>query len=789
MRKFAVALLMASVALPIAPVVWAQSGPTDSTEAGASSGEILVTARRREENLQDVPIAVAALSQADLEQNQIATELDLQRAVPGLTIRQSGSANQFNFSIRGQSVDTYTNSPPSVLTYTNEAQVVTRASTSFYDLSSIQVLKGPQGTLFGRNATGGAVLFETAKPKDRLEGYLLARYSSYDLFRAEGAVSLPLSDSAGLRIAGFYEVGGAFVDNRRTGVRLGKQDLGSIRATLVLRPGGNIENTTVVQHTREGGTNVPTLLYSAYGCGERFNGVPLNSTADCVYGPADVFGAFGFYVRANPNIFQGGVNAAADRQRAWGPWQTETGVPLYHDAKSTYVINTTQIDLSDDIKLKNIFLWNRSEADDGFTYDGSPYMIFQIFGTANPGLTTLTDPKGFIQKTRQISNELQLQGTAADGKLNFVAGGYYLKQDDENDSWLLAFDFSPIARGSLLRYHALTTAESIAAFAQGTYALTDRLNFTGGLRWTWEKATSKQLPGSLFGTAAPRQVLKDNKPSWNISLDYKLTPDLLVYAGHRGSWRAGSFNYSVPPIDATADRGGNRFLPETTKDVEIGLKYSGDGLGVPLTFNTAGFIQWVDNIQRAAYVPEPSGTPSLVTTNVPKARIQGVEAALDIRAAPWLDIGVSGAYTDAKYTSNVVILPNSVGVFTPTRYGPFADVPKWTGNAYVEARNDMGPDKGVVSLRLDVYGQSEFFFSNVGATLAPETGIAGYALVNARIAWANFNGTGFTAAVFARNLFNKPYYTGGNSIGATLGLNTSVPGRPRIIGGEVRLQF
>ena len=600
MRKFAVALLMASVALPIAPAVWAQSGPTDSTEAGASSGEILVTARRREENLQDVPIAVAALSQADLEQNQIATELDLQRAVPGLTIRQSGSANQFNFSIRGQSVDTYTNSPPSVLTYTNEAQVVTRASTSFYDLSSIQVLKGPQGTLFGRNATGGAVLFETAKPKDRLEGYLLARYSSYDLFRAEGAVSLPLSDSAGLRIAGFYEVGGAFVDNRRTGVRLGKQDLGSIRATLVLRPGGNIENTTVVQHTREGGTNVPTLLYSAYGCGERFNGVPLNSTADCVYGPADVFGAFGFYVRANPNIFQGGVNAAADRQRAWGPWQTETGVPLYHDAKSTYVINTTQIDLSDDIKLKNIFLWNRSEADDGFTYDGSPYMIFQIFGTANPGLTTLTDPKGFIQKTRQISNELQLQGTAADGKLNFVAGGYYLKQDDENDSWLLAFDFSPIARGSLLRYHALTTAESIAAFAQGTYALTDRLNFTGGLRWTWEKATSKQLPGSLFGTAAPRQVLKDNKPSWNISLDYKLTPDLLVYAGHRGSWRAGSFNYSVPPVDATADRAATGSCPRP-----------------PRMWKSASNIRATGWVFRSLSIPPVSSSGSIISSAPP----------------------------------------------------------------------------------------------------------------------------------------------------------------------------
>jgi iron complex outermembrane recepter protein len=784
MNKFVAAALLTGAALPAMPA-FAQTG----AEEGLNSGEIIVTARRREENLQDVPIAIAALGQADLEQKQINTEADLQRAVPGLTIRAAGSANQFNFSIRGQSVDTYTNSPPSVLVYTNEAQVVTRAATSFYDISGIQVLKGPQGTLFGRNATGGAVLIETAKPKDRTEGYLLARYSSYDLFRAEGAVSLPFSDSAALRLAGYYEVGGAFVDNQRTGRRLGKQDLGSVRGTLVLRPSDSIENTTVVQHTSEGGDNVPTLLYSAYACGERFNGVPLNSTADCVYGPADVFGAFTPYRNANPNIFQGGVNAAADRQRAWGPWRTETGVPLWHDAKSTFVINTTQIDLGDSLKLKNIFMWNRSNAEDGFTYDGSPYSIFQIFGTFNTGQTTMTDRKGFIQKTRQVSNELQLQGTAADGKLDFVTGLYYLDQQDENDSWLLAFDFTPIARGSLLRYHALTTAESIAAFGQFTYALTDALKFTGGLRWTWEKATSRQLPGSVFGTTAPRQTLKDNKPSWNVSLDYKVSPDVLLYVSHRGSWRAGSFNYSVPPIDATADRGGNRFNSETTKDIEIGLKYSGEGLGVPVTFNTAGFIQWVDKIQRAAYVPEPSGTPSLVTTNVPKAKIQGFEAALTVKAAPWLDFGLSGAYTDAKYTDNLVILPNSVGVFTPTRYGPFADVPKWSGTAFVEARHDLGGDTGELSFRLDVYSQTEFSFSNVGATLAPETDIAGYALVNARIAWSNVNGSGITAAVFARNLFNREYYAGGNSIGATLGLNTSVPGRPRIFGGEVRLAF
>lgn len=784
MTKTLTAALLAATALTSAPA-WAQA----TADEGYSSSDIIVTARRREENLQDVPIAISAFGQEAIQQSQIATELDLQRTVPGLTIRQNGSANQFNYSIRGQSVDTYTNSPPGVLTYTNEAQVVSRAASSFFDLSGIQVLKGPQGTLFGRNATGGAVLFETARPGDTTEGYLLARYGNHDLARVEGAVSVPFGEQGGLRIAGYYENGGAFVKNVRTGKKLGKQDLGAVRATLVFRPSETVENRTVVQHTEEGGTNVPTLLYSAYGCGQTFQGVPLNSTADCVYGPADVFGAFGFYTAANPNIFPGGVDAAADRQRAWGPWQTETGVPLYHKAQSTFVINTTEVELGDTLRLKNILMWNRSNADDGYTYDGTPYMIFQTFGTPVPGLTDMINRAGFIQKTRQVSNELQLQGEAMDGKLDFVLGAYFLNQRDRNDSNLLAFDFSPIAPGSLLRYHARTTASSRALFGQGTYAVTDRLNLTAGLRWTWEKATSKQLPGSVFGTAAPKEVLKDNKPSWTVSVDYKLADDVLVYVSHRGSWRAGSYNYSVPPIDATADQGGNRFLPETTKDVEIGLKYSGDGLGVPVTLNLAGYTQWVKNIQRAAYVPEPGGTPSLVTTNVPKAKIEGLELALDVRPSPWLDLGVSGAYTKARYTSNVVILPNSLGVFTPTFYGPYADSPKWTGNAYVQARHDLGPDQGELSFRLDVFAQSKFFFSNVGDTLSPESGISGYALVNGRVAWSNISGSGVTAAVFARNLLNKKHYTGGNSLGATLGLNTSVPGRPRFWGGEVRVEF
>ncbi len=776
-------LAAAPAASQTAPVPAPEPSATvEPTGQPAAQPEILVTARRRTESLENVPISITALSRDTIAQRQIQTEADLQTAVPGLTIRENGSANQFNYALRGQSVDTYSGSPPGVLPYIDEAQIVTRSATLFYDLDGIQVLKGPQGTLFGRNATGGAVLFTTAKPGDATDGYIQARYGSFDLLQTEAAATLRLGEAGGLRLAGAYTRGGAFVRNLATGRRLGRQDIGSGRATLLLRPIEGLTNTLVVQHTEEGGNNVPTEVYSAYGCGQTFNGVPLNTTGDCFYGPLSP--PFQAFVAAHPNLFPGGVDAAANRQRALGPWRTDVNVPLFHDAAATFAINTTEWAVADGLTVKNIFAWNRSRADDGFDYDGTPYPIFQTGGTPTPDATSVTDPAGFIQRTRQVSDELQLQGKAFANALTYVVGGYFLDQRDINDSNLFAFDFSPIFSGQAIRYHQRSRTTSRALFAQGTYALTPKLNLTGGLRWTWETSRARQLAGSVFGTAFPDEKLKSDKPSWTVSVDYRVTPDLLVYVAHRGSWRAGGYNYSVTPLDATAADGGNRFGPETTRDVEAGFKYSGRGLGVPATLNVAAYNQWVDNIQRAAYVVGVGDTASIVTANVPGAQITGAEADLSIRPAAWLSLGGSVAYTHARYTDRVVDL---FGV--PTLYGPFADAPRWSGTLYAEASHRLSGDTGRLALRADLFAQSRFFFSNVAATQAPETAIAGYALVNLRLSLADIAGSGVSAAVFARNLFDKRYYAGGNSLGPTLGLNTSVPGRPRMIGGELRFGF
>jgi iron complex outermembrane receptor protein len=759
-----------------------QPGASSIQPASAEVGEIVVTARRRAENIERVPIAITAVGREQLQQRSIFSEADLQRAVPGLTIRENGSSNQFNYAIRGQSVDTYTNSPPGVLTYIDEAPIASHSASSFFDLENVQVLKGPQGTLFGRNTTGGAILYQTARPGDTFGGYVRGRYGNHNAGHLEGAVSLPINDVVKLRVAGSYTGGGAFVHNIATDSDLGLQDTATGRVTLVLTPMAGLTNTTVAQHTSEGGTNTPSLAYSAYACGATHNGAPLYSAAACLYSPGSP--AFDAFSAAHPNLYPGGVVAFTALQRARGPWTSDVNYPLYHQAHSTFVINTTAYEVSPALTVKNIFAYNRNRSADGFDYDGTPYPVFQAGGVPTAAATGVTNATPFVQATRQFSEELQLQGKAFDNRLVYVLGAYFLDERDENDSNLYAFDFSPIAPGVGFRYHQQSTDQSKAVFAQGTYSLTDRLKLTAGYRYTWDRQTARQLEGSVFGTSFPEEEMNTSNPSWTTSLDYQLTPSLLVYVASRGSWRTGGYNYSALPVNAMAAAGGNAFGPEKTKDVELGFKYSGAELGLPVTFNADVFDQRVTNIQRAIYVIGVGGSPSLFTVNVPKAEIRGAEADLSVRPTSWITFGGAVSYTDARYTDNLV---NILG--SPTRYGPFADTPKWSGNIFAELTHQLSADQGSLKLHVDVYGQTKMEFSNVGATLAPFTTIPGYSLTNARLSWSNLMGSRVTAALFARNLFNKEYFSGGNAVGPSLGINTSVPGAPRMYGAELSVEF
>lgn len=197
--------------------------PTNKADVGTSA-DIVVTAQRRSERLSRVPISVVSISAETLQSKVISSEQDLGTTVPGLLVKNGQTANQLSYSMRGQTLDPFSGTSPAVLPYLNEVPYSPyNTATSFFDLNSIQVLKGPQGTLFGRNATGGAVLYTTPMPGDEVSGNLVVRGGQRETFQLQGAIDLPLAkDLLTVRLAGDISKQKGFILNRFTGNTLGQ---------------------------------------------------------------------------------------------------------------------------------------------------------------------------------------------------------------------------------------------------------------------------------------------------------------------------------------------------------------------------------------------------------------------------------------------------------------------------------------------------------------------------------------------------------------------------------------
>ena len=252
-------------------------------QGGASAervlAEITVTARRRTESLQDVPLAVSSINAEQIRQRGIQSEADLQASVPGLMVRVTNSSNQLNYSLRGQTVDSFSNSQPAVLAYVNEVQAGGVTTSSFFDLESVQVLKGPQGTLFGRNATGGAVLYQTKAPTDQFGGYFRAGAGNFSNLQFEGALNVPLSDAWAMRIAGLIRERDGWQKNLYNGDDLASIDTTNFRFSLGYT-GDSVENQFVAYVGDHGGKTEGLRVRNAYTCLMTGGGVCLQGESN-----------------------------------------------------------------------------------------------------------------------------------------------------------------------------------------------------------------------------------------------------------------------------------------------------------------------------------------------------------------------------------------------------------------------------------------------------------------------------------------------------------------------------
>lgn len=722
------ALLLGGSLLPA--TAFAQTAPAEapadetSADAGGGLNDIVVTARRREERLQDVPIAVTAFTDEALDQKGITDRTSLADNTPSLFTISGGYPREFAyFALRGQGPAF--GSTPGVVNYfaevPNAVNIDGRVGT-YFDMANIQVLAGPQGTLFGKNATGGNILFEPVKPQDRFEGYVRVQLGNYDDRRIEGALNTPIVPGrVMLRVAG--EVGRRDGYTKDVGPFFAGKDYDnlsyeSFRFGLTLAPTDDVELYTMLRYYHSDNNGGGTVL-GAYNPAAGFDATPLG---------------LGFLPVA---AFYPGVLTAVAEQAARGPRRVSYDLDQFSETKYWQVINQASVQLSDNIKLRNIISYSELRTIYGYDYDAMPFPIAGQIGR----IPTIA-PNFFTE-------ELQLQGTLFDDAVDFSVGGYLDRQSWSDPAGIEQYYFFPI--GTLVPTISgffTQTNKSEAVFGQATVDLgklspsLTGLSVTGGLRYTWEHSFTSQTIG---GPPAVSGSVDSDYPSYTATLDYDVTPGVHVYVTARDAYKSGGVNGPVPV--------GSQFrtyAPERLSDVEVGLKSQFSIGDMDVRANVAAYRGIYDNIQRttAEAVQTPAGTVLLnVTRSAAKGKIQGVELNLAVMPVEGLTLNGSYSYIDARYTK---VADASAGAIL--NGAPFPYTPKHKFSIGGSYETPLG-DAGELVLAVNYARQSKVSTAQTNASFY--NFLPAYGLLNASIGLKDIGGRPIDLSLFANNITNE----------------------------------
>jgi iron complex outermembrane receptor protein len=553
--------------------------------------DIVVTAQHRETRLQDTPIALTAFTAADLAARNVRRIEDLAGSIPGTFIDERSLRTQ-TIAIRGLSADL--NNPgldQSVGIYIDGVYLgrATPGNASLFDLERIEVLRGPQGALYGKNTIAGAINYVTKLPGDELHGSLDAGYGNYNAWQVRAAVSGPLDGGFSAGLAGSVDKRDGLVRNIATGTLQDDINALALRGTLRFHPDADLDiilrGDVSRDRTHSGSSDV--LNNGA------FAGTPL----------AD----------ANPNdrIVNQNLDPVQNRD-VWG--------------------GSAEIDL----RLGGGTLTSLT-ALRGYTW----------YNFADNDYTTLDMlASGINEKQRQFSQELRYGGKA--GALNYMAGVYYFHQTLDTASASTvgpALGIYPAPVTAVI--NGDVTTDSYAAFLHGDYAFTQQLSLTAGLRYTSEKKklVHSQVGdplGILLGTY-PQRTLNRSEDDWSpsASLNYKPGKNVLLYASFARGFKSGGFNvFSVTPTNDA------RYAPEHVDSYEIGLKaglFGGRG-----RIAIDAFRMDYANLQVNQLI-NIGGVPRFTTSNAASARSRGVEAELEFRPVHGLDLTATYAYLDADF--------------------------------------------------------------------------------------------------------------------------------------------
>jgi iron complex outermembrane receptor protein len=816
------AALLTSTAIIGFSAVPAAIAQTDQSTASAGNGleEIVVTARRKEERVQTVPIAITAFSQADLEKKQINQIKDLAREVPSLSMTASQSDANALYAgfvrLRGLpgSVIYFNDVPLGSVDYNPTTGLTHGLSAGlYYDLDNLEAIKGPQGTLFGKNSIGGLISIEPKHPTNEFEGYAQVTLGNYNDREFEGAVNIPVvTDKLLVRIAGQTQMRDGYTLNTSNGKDLDNIDYYSWRIGVTLRPTDDFENYFLYdgyyQH-QNGSSEIIKYINPGFVLGS----IPLVQPDPITHNPGlslplTLGNGPGVAGLSGPNAvptaiagIQAGtfslfptLKSAFAQQQALGV-RSIVGQSVAGLGKD-YFYGFTDVatwDVSDSLTIKNIAaarIFKQLSTDD-FTSVGLP-----ILNIGDP-----TNNKTWGDNSVQYTEELQIQGKALNDKLSWVAGGYLEFDHPLGDSLLPS-----AAAGAVSYYHFHNSERSQALFAHGIYDLGDYvegLRFTAGYRYTWdyvsiqERGTNgidgvtRNPDGAPNNCAEPVIGTFDtnchtassthfSSYGWNLALDYQVDPSTLVYVRSGNAYRPGGTN---PQVQLEFQN----LKPEHVTDVEIGVKSDWELFGIQARTNADVFHTDYKAIQVAQLVQviDSTGTPHAAseTLNAASASLEGGELEATFIPLKGVEISPHASYIFAQYNQ----YPQAFGALSTSGTPPFFYVPKWqygvTGTYHLPVDESWGDIS--ISMTYSWYGH-QYFTVTAGEI---QNIMPSYENIDLRADWTNVFGQPIDLGAFVSNLTDNTHITGLQAIYTTLGFTSAAYNAPLMFGFSVKYRF
>ena len=768
---------VAALALIASPAFAQNTQDAAQAEQTGGLNEIVVTAQKREEGLQDTPIAITAVSGEDLQAQGAENISNLQAITPNLvfdtTAPVSGVSSGAIVFIRGVGqTDFQLTTDPGVGTYVDGVYISRSVGgvLDVLDLERVEVLRGPQGTLFGRNTIGGAISLVSKRPSDAFEARAEATVLSRDGFNGLLALDVPLADSVRTKVVASYKTQDGFVDGLLDDRQLGDSDRLSFRGTIEADIGSSLLATFTADYTTIDEQNAASKLVgisvAAPGAPtrtdfrfdrstgtvvtENFNippGAPTLTFLQNV-GPTGAFG-------------QNFITPDLDTTFATGPNGTELniwGASL-----------TLALDLGFG-ELKSITAYRETTGSFARDADGSPLAV--------------THTENFDYSQDQFSQELQLTGSVLDDALQFAVGAYFF---DENGSDNLTVTL-PFLFGNVNNFASVEN-KSYAAYAQGTYSLTPDLSFTGGVRYTKdEKAYIVPVdggailngPAGVFGPAgtftpffpAGTSEVEFDNVSFKAVLDYKLLDGTLLYASYSEGFKSGGFNtrYLVPVPAPVA------FDPEELVTYETGIKW--EGFGRSLRLNGAVFYSEYSDIQLVLF---QNGAP--LTVNAASADIYGVELEATALPVDSLELGAGIGYTNAEYSSVAPLDPLVSPELQVLESNALPNTPEWSVSAYAAHTANI-TDDGELRTRVDWSYTSRIENDAQNSRFLTQSGVH---LINASMGLHDLN-SGLSVTAFVKNLTNRRYIVSGDS-NFGIGFHEANFNEPREWGVTLRYEF